>query len=224
MNDSRNDKTTTTDTNQMTEDKRTVNFKDTLRKNRQNAVEEESRGAEDEGRLNDADDDIAQIKDALNAARQETADAHDRLLRATADFENFKKRTQRQVEDQRKFANESLLRELLSVVDNLERAISASNENPSQDVSCMIQGVQMTLNEILKIFQRYNVTPLEAQGKPFDPAYHEAVMQAETDEHPENTVINEFQKGYLLHDRLLRPAMVVVSKGSSPTNSNTPDK
>lgn len=168
---------------------------------------------EDEGR------ELEKMKDDLDAARRETAENYDRLLRTTAEFENFRKRTQRQMDEYRKFANESLLRELLTVVDNLERAIRAAEENHPEEEEQIIEGVRMTLNEILGIFKRYNVTPIEAHGRPFDPAYHEAVMQTESDEHPENTVINEFQKGYLLHDRLLRPAMVVVSRGSSLEDS-----
>jgi molecular chaperone GrpE len=116
----------------------------------------------------------------------------------------------------RKYANETLLKDLLSVVDNLERAIQTSGNGTDESTeSCVIEGVEMTLNEILKILTKYDVTPIDALGKPFDPAFHEAVMQEESEEHVENTVISEFQKGYLIHGRLLRPAMVVVSKEKS---------
>ena len=116
----------------------------------------------------------------------------------------------------RKYANESLLKDLLTVVDNLERAIQTSgNEINEATKACVIEGVELTLNEILKILNKSHVTPIEALGKPFDPAFHEAVMQEESEEHPENTVVSEFQKGYLIHCRLLRPTMVVVSKEKS---------
>jgi molecular chaperone GrpE len=156
---------------------------------------------------------IPENEDRLKALEQEAAEKHDRLLRLSADFENYKKRMNRQMDDLRKYANESLLKDLLYVVDNLERAVNTSSEKPGESIdSCVLEGVEMTLAEITKLLTRNNVTPIEALGKPFDPAYHEAVMQAESSDHPENTVINVFQKGYLIHDRLLRPAMVVVSK------------
>ena len=157
-----------------------------------------------------------QLKQQLDEAKQEITQEHDRLLRLSAEFENYKKRMNRQMDDFRKYANEALLKDLLSVVDNLERALVTSGENAGESMqACLIEGVEMTLNEILKILAKFNVTPVESLGKPFDPVFHEAVMQEESDEQPENTVINEFQKGYLIHDRLLRPSMVVVSKGKS---------
>lgn len=159
---------------------------------------------------------IEQLRSELDQVRQEAADEHERLLRLSAEFENYKKRMDRQVEEFKKYANESLLKELLTVVDNLERAISSTDVDKGvTSEACVIEGVEMTLNEILKILKKFNVTPIEAKGKPFDPVYHEAMMQEESDEYPENTVINELQKGYMIHDRLLRPAMVVVSKPKS---------
>jgi molecular chaperone GrpE len=150
----------------------------------------------------------------MKALERESAQDRDRLLRLSAEFENYKKRVARQMDDFKKYANETLLKDLLNIVDNLERAIT-----PSPGVSikesvaeCVREGVELTLNEIVKILTRYHVTVIDALGKPFDPAYHEAVMQEPSDDHPENTVINVFQKGYMIHDRLLRPSMVVVSK------------
>ncbi len=159
---------------------------------------------------------------SLEKARQEAKENHDRYLRVYAEFENFKKRTTRENEEFRKFANESLIKELLTVVDNLERAIESSNTE-SKDPTLIVEGVQMTLKEILSILQRFQVTPIDATGKPFDPRYHQAFQQEESDEYPENTVTKEFQKGYLLHDRLLRPSMVVVSKKKETTGTD-PEK
>ncbi len=179
----------------------------------QDAVEEESLSE-----LNQAEEKESpeQLKMQLEEVTQKAAEEHDRLLRLSAEFENYKKRMNRQMDDFRKYANETLLKDLLAVVDNLERALTTSGEkNDDSMKSCLIEGVEMTLNEILKILSKSNVTPVTALGKPFDPAFHEAVMQETSNELPENTVINEFQKGYLIHDRLLRPAMVVVSKGKS---------
>jgi len=153
--------------------------------------------------------DSAQVE--LENTKKEAQDNYDRYLRVYADFENYKKRSVREVEEFRKFANESLLKEMLNVVDNLERAIDSSNTDSENNAS-IIAGIQMTLKEILSIFEKFQVAPIDSPGKPFDPRYHQAFQQEESDEHPENTVTRELQKGYLLHDRLLRPAMVVVSK------------
>lgn len=164
--------------------------------------------------------DMEQLKEELEKVRQEAADEHERLLRLSAEFENYKKRIDRQSDEFKKYANESLIKELLTVVDNLERAIySTEGDKSVNSDSCVVEGVEMTLNEILKILKKFNVTPIEARGKPFDPVYHEAMMQEASDEYPENTVINELQKGYMIHDRLLRPAMVVVSKSKSKSDS-----
>ncbi len=151
------------------------------------------------------------LKDELENMKQEAARNYDRLLRVSAEFDNYKKRMQREMEGMRKFANESLLKDLLTVVDNLERAIAASGSVRSEHDSCVVEGIELTLNDIMKLLKKYDVTPIESVGKPFDPAYHEAVMQEPSDQYPPNTVIKEFQKGYMIHDRLLRPAMVVVS-------------
>ena len=165
---------------------------------------------------------LKEMEARLEAKEEEAKESYDRLLRVTADFENYKKRASREMEEFRKYANQSLLKEMLSVVDNLELAINSSNDEKSTDKN-MIEGLNLTLNEILRVFEKFNVTPIEAQGKTFDPAYHEAVMREETDDYPENSVISEFQKGYLIHDRLLRPAMVVVAvpKTKTPKDEKT---
>ena len=146
----------------------------------------------------------------FEAKEEEAKETYDRLLRVSADFENYKKRASREMEEFRKYANQSLLKDMLSVVDNLELAINSSNDGENSDQS-LIDGLNLTLNEILKVFEKFYVKPIEARGKTFDPTFHDAVMREETDDYPENTVISEFQKGYLIHDRLLRPAMVVVA-------------
>jgi len=155
-------------------------------------------------------DHLQEMETRLESVEQEAKEAHDRFLRVSAEFENYKKRSVREMDEFRKFANESLIREMLTVVDNLERALNSSN-NDNQKNSPIAEGVDMTLKEILKVFKKFNVKPIEALGKPFDPNFHQAAMQEETNEHPENTVLNELEKGYMIHDRLLRPAMVVVS-------------
>jgi molecular chaperone GrpE len=113
-----------------------------------------------------------------------------------------------------RYANEKLFKELLFVVDNLDRAIESARQNGADD-DPLLEGVRLTLNEVEKILERHNVKPIKAIGEPFDPNFHQAMMQEETEQEPANTVIREMQKGYVLHDRLLRPAMVVVSKAKS---------
>ena len=158
----------------------------------------------------DATDPLKELEAELAAKKEEAKEAHDRLLRVSADYENYKKRSAREMEDFRKYANQSLLKEMLSVVDNLELAINAAKEEKNSDKK-LIEGLNLTRNEMLRVFEKFNVKPIKARGEIFDPAFHEAVMREETDDYPENTVMSEFQKGYLIHDRLLRPAMVVVA-------------
>jgi len=155
-------------------------------------------------------DQLKEIQAELETAKQEAKETYDRFLRVSAEFENYKKRSAREMDDLRKYANQSLIVEMLAVVDNLERALNSSNGNSSND-KCMADGVNLTLKEILKVFEKFNVKPIESIGQPFDPNFHQAMMQEETDDYPENTVITELQKGYMIHDRLLRPSMVVVA-------------
>jgi molecular chaperone GrpE len=149
-------------------------------------------------------------EEKLEAAERQAQENHERFLRAAAELDNFRKRKEREVSDLRKYANQTLLRELLGVVDNLERALAASQE--SGEPQGLTEGVDMTLKELLKIFEQFHVKPIESLQQPFDPNLHEAVMQEPSDAFPANTVLKELQKGYMLRDRLLRPAMVVVSK------------
>jgi len=156
-------------------------------------------------------------EEKLEQAQAEAAAAQDRFLRASAELENYKKRTQKEMAEFKRFANASLVKEILGVVDNLERALESSN-GTNEKVQ-LAEGLDLTLKELLKIFKAFHVTPVESLGEKFDPRYHQAMMQEETSDHPENVVIKELQKGYMIHDRLLRPAMVVVSK-SVPASQN----
>ena len=158
-----------------------------------------------------ADSELAELKSKLEEKEQEAKENYDRYLRSVAELENFKKRTTRQMDEFRKFANDSLIMELLTVVDNLERAIASAQCDESANAG-VIEGVRLTLDEILKILDKFGVKPVPALETEFDPTFHEAVMQEEAGSCPPQTVVKELQKGYLLHDRLLRPAKVVVSK------------
>jgi molecular chaperone GrpE len=170
----------------------------------------------EEEKKNVAGDPLEEIQSELETAKQEAKEAYDRFLRVSAEFENYKKRSTREMEDFRKYANQSLIKEMLAVVDNLERALNSSNGKSSID-KCMADGVNLTLKEILKVFEKFNVKPIESIGQPFDPTFHQAMMREETDEHSENTIITELQKGYMIHDRLLRPSMVVVAAPKAKT-------
>jgi len=198
----------------MQEDRKTSGFSENPGDDR----EEEIRDADAAENKRETDDE-GSMKDDVAAAKKEAAENHDRLLRVCADFENYKKRAQRQMDDHRKYSNTELIKDLLPIIDNLERAVEAQKQSPEGSGACMAEGVEMTLNEIKNVLKKYDVTPVEANGKPFDPNYHEAMMQEDRPDLPENTVVNELQKGYLLHDRLIRPSMVVVSKGGSTNKS-----
>lgn len=142
---------------------------------------------------------------------QESADKNfDRYLRSQAELENIKKRFQKEKAELCKFSNESLIRQLLSVVDNLEKAIAHSENEESLDA--LKQGVQLTLKGLLDILKSSGLESVQSLNEPFDPNFHEAVSEQEDDSVKPGTVIQELQSGYLLNDRLIRPAMVVVSK------------
>jgi molecular chaperone GrpE len=151
----------------------------------------------------------------LAAAETKANDNYDRMLRVLAEFENYKKRSVKEMADFRKFANENFARDILGVLDNLERAIKSSADD-EESSHCVVAGVEMILKDLVRILEKFSVTPIQAVGKPFDPLYHQAVSQVPSKDHKPNTVIQEFQKGYMIHDRLLRPSMVVVSKAEEP--------
>jgi len=145
----------------------------------------------------------------LAASEQQAQEYYERLLRLTAEFDNYKKRMAREKTDFMRYANENLVKDLLESVDNLERALSHEAENGSEGLA---EGLRLTLKMLLETLARHGVKPVEAIGQPFDPNFHEAVSQTGVDHVDNNHVIEEYQRGYLLHDRLLRPAMVLVCR------------
>ncbi|OGP72773.1 MAG: nucleotide exchange factor GrpE [Deltaproteobacteria bacterium RBG_16_50_11] len=153
---------------------------------------------------------IEELKKRLEGTEKEAKDHYERLLRMAADFDNYKKRAVKEKEDWVKFSNEDLLKAILPFIDNLERAVNHAEK--VKDTGVMIEGVRLTLQQLHQILNRFGVSPIESIGKPFDPTFHEAMLMVETDKHEPNQVVEEFQKGYLLNDRLLRPATVSVSK------------
>jgi molecular chaperone GrpE len=156
---------------------------------------------------------------ALAAKTEEVQAVQDKLLRLAAEFENYKRIVQRDVRDQTKFANENLLKDLLPTVDNLERAIGFAKSAPGCDT--LVEGVSLTLKQLLETLGRFGVRQIASVGEVFDPAHHQAVARVPSANKPENTVVEEYQKGYLLHDRVVRPAMVgvAVADTTSPDGS-----
>ncbi|MCX5709183.1 MAG: nucleotide exchange factor GrpE [Candidatus Omnitrophica bacterium] len=135
----------------------------------------------------------------------------DNFLRLKADFENNRKRQEREKQDFVKFANEGIILEFLNVLDDLERVVDLA-ESKHTDLQSFLKGVEMILAHLYEMLKEYGVKPIEAEGKIFDPNYHEALMQVENKELPEHTVVEEMQKGYLLNDKVIRTAKVKVSK------------
>ena len=157
---------------------------------------------------------VEALSEKILAIEKEAHENYDRFLRVSAEFENHKKRTDREMAEFRKYAIEVFVTEMLPVVDNLQRAIASAKEKGAKNGG-LVEGVQLTLKDMLKVFDKFRVKPIEALGEIFDPTYHQAVQQEETENHTDNTITRELQTGYTIHDRLLRPSMVIVAKSSS---------
>ena len=147
----------------------------------------------------------------LEKSKAEAKEFQDKYLRLYADTENFKKRMARETLEREKYYNEGIIKELLPVMDNLERAIS--HETPGCEG--LMEGVKMVRKQLMDTLAKFGVTQVESVGLPFDPNKQQAIMQVETDDCEPGTVVEEFQKGYFLNDRILRPAMVTVAKKPS---------
>jgi molecular chaperone GrpE len=144
---------------------------------------------------------------------------NNKYLRLAAEFDNYKRLSQRDQRDQIRFGNEQLLKELLPVVDNMERAIKAARTNGGGD-SALVQGVELTLKQLSGVLAKFGVQAIDSAGQDFDPSAHQAVSYGPSDDVPANKVLDEFQKGYRLHDRILRAAMVSVSSGPAQANEH----
>ncbi|MBU0634351.1 MAG: nucleotide exchange factor GrpE [Candidatus Omnitrophica bacterium] len=161
----------------------------------------------------------------LKGKEKEACDSNERILRLQADFDNIRKRMERDRIEFLKFADEEVMSELIPFVDDFQRAFSAADN--TKDFNVLHRGVEMILNHLLELLKKKGVCAIEAVGKKFDPKYHEAVLQVESDEYPENTVIEQMQKGYLYNDRVLRTAKVKVSKPKEEmfgSEAESPDK
>jgi molecular chaperone GrpE len=156
----------------------------------------------------------------LEEAQAEIARIRDQLLRTAADFDNFRKRTRREVDDAHKRGKEELLRELLPVFDNLERAVVHAGQ--ASDAKAVADGVGMVLKQFADTLGKVGIKRIPAVGGPFDPSLHEAIQQVETNDHPAGTIVAEVQPGYAMGDRLVRASMVVVAK-PKPKGDDKPE-
>ena len=177
-----------------------------------NDAPEESRADAESGDSPEAEA-LTKLEDEYQAYKAESEKQHDQMLRTIAEFDNSRKRAEREKEESLKYALESFVKELIPTIDSIERAIQSTKE--SQDVDALVEGIEMIYKGLLSTLEKRGVTPIEAVNKPFDPMQHEAVMHVESEDVPENNVIEEWQKGYMLHNRVIRPSMVSVSKGKS---------
>ncbi len=153
---------------------------------------------------------VASLEKKLEETEKELAECKDKMLRLAAELENFKKRVEREKLEHMKFALEEFAKELLPFLDNLERAIAVAKE--TKDMEKMIEGIELTLSGYFKTLERFGLKTFVAEGQRFDPNYHEALSVEENTDVEENTVLKELLRGYTLHDRVIRPALVVVSK------------
>lgn len=160
----------------------------------------------------DLEERVRALEAALEAAREEARQAQDKWLRERADLENVKRRAARERAELAKYANEGLLKDLLPVVDNLERAVAHAEAAERGETDPLLEGVKLVLRSFVETLERHGVTRVRARGALFDPAEHEAMAQVESAVHEPNAIVDEHQAGYRLHDRLLRPALVTVAK------------
>ena len=159
---------------------------------------------------------VKEAEDELSALKRELAEAKDKTLRTFAELENYRKRSARTLQEELKYANMSLIRDMLPVMDNLLRAIEAAEKQAesgelTEQGKALLDGVKMVVEQFNTVLGKHNCTPIEAVNQPFDPNFHQAITQMPSADVEPNTVIMETQKGYVLHDRVVRPSQVIVS-------------
>jgi molecular chaperone GrpE len=185
-------------------------------------IDEESAAEVREEAISDSpESETAALKQQLKSKELEAKNIYDRLLRQTAELDNFKKRTARERDDAIRFANEALIKDLLPVVDNLERAVAHASGGGNGKP--LVEGVEMVLRQFLDVLIKHGAVQILAAGQAFDPAKHEAMAQVESDNHEPNSVVEELQKGYLYRTRLLRPAIVSLDKAPGKKDKKNGD-
>lgn len=179
-------------------------------------MESQYTGADEhEGVSADAEQASAETPEQFIAQLEQQVGEHrKRELQAQAELENFRKRMQRDNEQQLRYANVPLLRDMLDVVDNLSRAIETSAKDQATQSSALLEGVTLVRNQLMTVFKKHNCVPIESLGKEFDPNFHEAISQAPSAEYPAGTVMYVAAQGYKLYDRVIRPSQVIVSTGA----------
>ncbi|WP_168119319.1 nucleotide exchange factor GrpE [Paenibacillus sp. HB172176] len=169
--------------------------------------EQEAQAAEAEAYA--AEEDIPAEDAKYNDLMKQAEESQQRYLRAQADFDNFRRRTVKEKEELGQYASMKLISQLLPVVDNFERAITASAAN--KDYDSLAKGVDMIFRQVVQTLEQEGLKAMEVVGEPFNPEFHQAIMQVESEEHEEGIIVEEVQKGYILKEKVLRPAMVKVS-------------
>lgn len=167
---------------------------------------------------------VSLTEEEYNKLKQEAEqfkEHKEKILRLQADFDNYRKRLEREKQVFARYANESLVVDLLNVVDDLERTLELAQEK-HEDFSAFLKGIEMVLAHLYDLLKKYGLSPIEAKGDIFDPNYHEALLKIETDDYPEDTVVEELQKGYMLNERVIRTAKVKVAKKSPQSKVDSP--
>lgn len=173
------------------------------------ADNEQTAEIQEDAAAQDTQADASAEASELEKARVQAEENYQRLLRVQADFDNFRRRARAEKEDFAKYASLKLIEQLLPIVDNFDRALASSKE--TKDFDALAKGLDMTYRGMDQLLTAEGLKPIEAVGQPFNPEFHQAVMQVESDEHEEGIVVEELQKGYILKDKVIRPAMVKVS-------------
>ena len=176
-----------------------------------NDMAEETVDAQADAEQEPAAEESLDLAAELEKAQAEASDLRDKMLRMAAEQENFKKRMQRERENALRYAEEDILKELLPTLDNLQRAIEQGHN--SDDAAVLLEGVEMTSKGLLNTLDKFGLKPLDGVGEPFDPNFHEALAAEHSDDVAENMILQEYQRGYMFKDRLIRATKVVVSKG-----------
>ncbi len=171
----------------------------------QAAEQQEAVGQDSQAEVSEETKEVSE----LETARMQAEENYQRLLRVQADFDNFRRRARAEKEDFAKYASLKLIEQLLPIVDNFDRALSSSKE--TKDFDALVKGLDMTYRGIDQLLTAEGLKPIDSVGQPFNPEFHQAVMQVESEEHEEGIVVEELQKGYILKDKVIRPAMVKVS-------------
>ena len=176
--------------------------------------------AEEKGVEEQADFTLEEVLEKLAEEKEGAARAREDLLRVQAEMQNLRRRTEQDIEKAHKYGQEKFSTELLTVMDNLERALAAASDYEDETVKAIYEGVDLTLKSFTDCFNRFHIGSVDPMGEPFNPQLHQAVTILENPDVEPNTVIEVMQKGYTLHGRVIRPAMVVVSKEPESENKN----